>query len=119
MKNGDISKRVMEKFVEFQLEVLSDNNAMDLMANTKIVSLVTAGGDSVSGVDGKPMTEVGDAIDKLRLMIGVFESEKQVECVEESYENGVDQFEVGEVEGFESEREVEFMQETNKKVDDL
>ncbi|GMJ15326.1 acyl-CoA-binding domain 3 [Hibiscus trionum] len=56
-----------------------------------------------------------------------FERERKVECVEENGETAVDEFDAREgevverskVQGFESEKEVEFMQEITKKVDDL
>ncbi|KAE8695844.1 Detected protein of unknown function [Hibiscus syriacus] len=121
----------------------------------KIVSLATGAGASVSGVDGKPVTDADDAIimqefefsHKLKAQrtesekkvdlvkecgdnkVDVFESEqagvddqgfKSEKKVEESSEKVEDQFEaVSKVEGFESGKEVEFVQETAKKVDDL
>ncbi|KAK8601128.1 hypothetical protein V6N13_059141 [Hibiscus sabdariffa] len=79
----------------------------------KIVDFVEESGDNKVDVFEPEQAGVDDR---------GFEREKKAECVEESSETVVDEFEAGEgevVEGFESEKDVEFMQETTKKGDDL
>ncbi|XWS21273.1 hypothetical protein CRYUN_Cryun30bG0041700 [Craigia yunnanensis] len=113
----------------------------------KIVSLAM-GGDSAYGVEENPLIDVDDEIimEDLefaeKLKVQGLESEKKVEFVKESADkvdvfeteqagvDQVDEFEAGEggvddvverlkVQGFESEKEVEFLQETAEKVEDF
>ncbi|KAK6257247.1 hypothetical protein QUC31_000706 [Theobroma cacao] len=93
----------------------------------KIVSLAMGGGDSVSGVEEKSLTDVDDDIimEELefaeKLKVQGLESEKKVEFAKESAEK-VDVFEAEEVgvdQGFESEKTVECVQEAAGEVDEF
>ncbi|WRX30793.1 Acyl-CoA-binding protein [Theobroma cacao] len=93
----------------------------------KIVSLAMGGGDSVSGVEEKSLTDVDDDIimEELefaeKLKVQGLECEKKVEFAKESAEK-VDVFEAEEAgvdQGFESEKTVECVQEAAGEVDEF
>ncbi|KAE8725747.1 Detected protein of unknown function [Hibiscus syriacus] len=80
----------------------------------KIVSLATGAGGSVSGVDGKPVTDADDAIIMQELELSdKLKAQEFTMKRNRSFEAG------SKVEGFESGKEVDFMQETAKDVYDL